>query len=86
MTSSPRQSYIYLHEEAVYVGALSVFLLDLPAVPLGHLAGEAHLVQRQLVLPGRALHDRCEEGLRVEEARQPNRGGKVEVIGPSFPA
>ena len=63
---------LYLHEEAVYEGALPLVMLDLPAVPLGDLAGEAHLVQRQLVLPGRALHDRRQEGLRVEEARQPN--------------
>ena len=58
----------------------------LPGQLLGHLADEAHLVQRQLVLPGRALHDGRQEGLGVEEAREPHRGGQVEVRGPTFPA
>ena len=58
----------------------------LPGQLLGHLADQAHLVQRQLVLPGRALHDGRQEGLRVEEAREPDRGGKVEVRGPTLPA
>ena len=75
-----------LHKQSVNAGALFDWLCHLLLCLLGDLTGEAHLVQRQLVLPGRALHDRREEGLRVEEARQPNRGGKVEVVGPSFPA
>ena len=64
-----------------------------------HLAGEAHLVEGQLVLPGRALvggtcgevrhgvhylHDGRQEGLRVEEARQPDGDGQVEVSCPAL--
>ena len=71
--------YCHLHEKAVGVGALQLVGLHLPRLLLGHLAGQAHLVQGQLVLPGRALHDCCQEGLGVEESGQPHRGGKVEV-------
>ena len=88
-----------------------------PGHLLGDIAHEAHLVQGQLVLSSRALHDdqyrdheagydNChdedsddnfddgdagldlhdggEEGLRVEEARQPHRDRQVEVCSPSF--
>ena len=57
---------------------------DLLSNLLGDLAHEAHLVQGQLVLPRRALHDRGQEGLRVEEAGQPDRVGKVEVCSPGL--
>ena len=46
---------------------------------LGHFTDEAHLVQWQLVLPGGALHDGSQEGLGIEEARQPDGGWQVEV-------
>ena len=88
-----------------------------PGHLLGDIANEAHLVQGQLVLSSRALHDdqyrdheagydNChdedsddnfddgddvldlhdggEEGLRVEEARQPHRDRQGEVCSPSF--
>ena len=61
-----------LHEQPVDTGPLLHWLGHLLLGLLGHLAGEAHLVQGQLVLPGGALHDRREEGLRVEEAREPD--------------
>ena len=57
---------------------------DLLSNLLGDLAHEAHLVQGQLVLPRRALHDRCEEALGVEEARQPHRVGGVKVRDPGL--
>ena len=64
----------------MYVGPLpgtaGEFLL---VVFLGDLADQTHPVQGQLVLPGRALHHRREEGLRVEEARDPDRDGEDEV-------
>ena len=53
-------------------------------VLLGHLAHQAHLVKRQLVLPGGALHDGRQEGLRVEEAGQPDGVGQVEIPGPGL--
>ena len=68
-----------LHVETMDVSSLPWGLTYFLLVLLGNVAGEAHLVQRQLVLPGRALHDGRQEGLGVEEARQPDRGGKVEV-------
>ena len=68
------------------VGSFPGSLTDLLLVLLGDVTDQAHLVQRQLVLPGRALLDRRQEGLRVEEARQPDGGGEVEVVGPPFPA
>ena len=61
-----------LHEEAVDVGALPGRRGDLLLVLLGDLAHQRHLVQRQLVLPRRALHDGRQERLRVEEPRQPH--------------
>ena len=75
-----------LHVETVDVSSLPGGLTYLLLVLLGHVADQAHLVQRELVLPGRALHDGRQEGLRVEEAREPDRGGKVEVRGPALPA
>ena len=57
----------------MYVGALSGRRGDLLLGLLGDLAHEGHLVERQLVLPRRALHDGREEGLRVEEPGQPHR-------------
>ena len=48
----------------------------------GDLADETHLVQRQLVLPRRALHDRREERLRVEEAGKPDRVWERELGNP----
>ena len=75
-----------LHKQSVNAGALFDWLCHLLLCLLGDLTGEAHLVQRQLVLPGRALHDCRQEGLGVEEAREPHREGQVEVVGPSLPA
>ncbi len=46
---------------------------------VGDLGDETHLVQRQLILPCRALHDRRQEGLRVEEAGKPDGGGKSKL-------
>ena len=73
-----------LHVETMDVGSFPGSLTYLLLVLLGDVADQAHLVQRQLVLPGRALHDGRQEGLRVEEARQPDGGGEVEVRGPAF--
>ena len=75
-----------LHVETMDVSSLPWGLTYFLLVLLGNVADEAHLVQRQLVLPGRALHDGRQEGLGVEEAREPHRGGQVEVRGPAFPA
>ena len=75
-----------LHVETMDVSSFPGGLTYLLLVLLGDVADQAHLVQRQLVLPGRALHDGRQEGLGIEEARQPDRGGKVEVVGPAFPA
>ena len=61
-----------LHVETMDVGSFPGSLAYLLLVLLGDVADQAHLVQRELVLPGRALHDRRQEGLGVEEARQPN--------------
>ena len=68
-----------LHVETMDVSSLPGGLTYLLLVLLGHVAHQAHLVQRQLVLPRRALHDGREEGLGVEEAREPDRGWKIEV-------
>ena len=46
---------------------------------VGDLGDETHLVQRQFILPCRALHDRRQEGLRVEEAGKPDGGGKSKL-------
>ena len=54
----------------MYVCPLSHVLLDLSRLLLGHLTGETHFVQRQLILPGSALHDGCQEGLRIEELKK----------------
>ena len=76
-----------LHVQAVNIGPVPWSGGDLLSGQLlQNLAHQAHLVQGQLVLPGRALHDGRQEGLRVEEARQPDGGGEVEVVGPPFPA
>ena len=48
------------------------------------LTHEAHLVQGQLVLSRRALHNRCQEALGIEEARQPHRVRGVEVSDPGL--
>ena len=45
---------------------------------------QTHLVQGQLRLPGRGLHDGRQEGLRVEEAREPDRAGEHEVSSPAL--
>ena len=70
----------YLHEESVNVSPFfrkrSHFF---SAHLLGDLAHQAHLVKGQLVLPGSALHDGGQEGLRVEEAGQPDGDGEAEV-------
>ena len=74
-----------LHVETVDEGSLFRWHRDLLPDLLGDLTHQTHLVQRQLVLPGRALHDGRQEGLGVEEARQPDGGGEVEVRGPALP-
>ena len=43
------------------------------------LTHQTHLVQGELRLPGRGLHDGGEEGLRVEEARESDGAGQHEV-------
>ena len=80
-----RHVTLYLHEEAVYVGTLPRPGGELvPEHLLGDVADEAHLVEGQLVLPGGALHDGGQEGLRIEEAGQPDGDGEVEVRGPAL--
>ena len=49
-----------------------------------HFADERHLVKWQLIFSRRALHDRGQERLRVEEAGEPDRCGQAEVGGPRF--
>ena len=69
----------------MYVGALPGSAGELLLVVfLGDLADQAHPVQGQLVLPGRALHHRRQEGLGVEEARDPDRDREHEVRGPAL--
>ena len=73
-----------LHEQAVDVGPLPRGAGEVLPVLLGHVALEAHLVQRPLVLAGHGLHDGREEGLWVEEPRQPYARGHVEVAHPGL--
>ena len=76
---------IHLHEESIDVDSLLGGALHvLPAGDGGHVRHEAHLVQGQLLPPGGGLHDGRQEGLRVEEARQPDGVGQVEVRGPGL--
>mmetsp|Transcript_7934 Transcript_7934/g.26924 ORF Transcript_7934/g.26924 Transcript_7934/m.26924 type:complete len:222 (-) Transcript_7934:9-674(-) len=71
-----------LHEEPVHVGAVPRGAFDLVRCALGHLGHDGELVQGPLVLARRHLHDRREEGLRVEEARDPGDLWRAEVRGP----
>ena len=73
-----------LHVETMDVSSFPGGLTYLLLVLLGDVADQAHLVQRQLVLSGRTLHDRRQEGLWVEEAGQPDGVWKVEVRGPGL--
>ena len=59
--NEPKLEYLHLHEQAMNVGPLPHVLLDLSRLLLGDLTREAHLVQGELILPGRALHDGCQE-------------------------
>lgn len=61
-----------LHEQAVDVSALPWRRSELLLLLLGHVALQAHLVQGPLVLACCALHDGCQERLRVEEPGQPH--------------
>ena len=61
-----------LHEQTVDVCPLSRGAAEILAVLFGHIALEAHFVQRPLVLASHGLHDGSEERLRVEEASQPD--------------
>ena len=56
----------------------------LPAEHAGHVRHEAHLVQGQLLPPGGGLHDGRQEGLRVEEPREPDGGRQEELVGPGL--
>lgn len=80
----PLAAPLTFHEEPVHVGALAGRGGHVLPVLLGHLHGQTHPVQRPLVLPGHGLHDGREEGLRVEEARQPHGGGQGEVRRPGL--
>lgn len=82
--SPPASAPATFHEEPVDVGALPGRRGHVLAVLLGHLHGQAHLVQRPLVLPGHGLHDGREERLGVEEAGQPHGRGQHEVRGPGL--
>ena len=73
-----------LHEQAVDVGPLSRGAGEIVTALLGHVALETHLVQRPLVLAGHGLHDGREEGLRVEEAREPDAAGHGKVGDPGL--
>ena len=66
----------------MHVGALPGRARHVLARLLGHVALQHHAVQRPLVLAGHLLHDGRQEGLRVEEAGQPDGGGQLEVGGP----
>ena len=56
----------------------------LPTEHAGHVRDEAHLVQRELLLPGRGLHDGGEEGLGVEESWQPDWTGQNKLRCPGL--
>eukprot|EP00964_Phaeocystis_antarctica_P117143 scaffold80980_cov54-Phaeocystis_antarctica.AAC.1 len=71
-----------LDDEAVDVRALARGGLDLLGPALGHLDGEADLVERPLVLARGHLQHGGEEGLRVEEARDPRALGRRQVARP----
>ena len=75
----------YLHVETVDVDPLLWRVGEgIPAGDVGHVGDEAHLVQGQLLLPGRALHYRRQEALRVEESGQPDRGGQDKLVCPGL--
>ena len=82
----PPQPKVYLgvpasafHEEAMHVGPFPRGTPELLPVLLRHITLQGHLVQGPLIPAGRGLHDGRQEGLGVEEARQPHsrRHGKV---------
>ena len=73
-----------LHEEAVHVGAFTRWAAHVVLVLLGDITLQAHLVEWPLVLTGHLLHDGGEEGLRVEEASQPDGRGQLEVSYPGL--
>ena len=56
------------------------FLLHL----LCNFTGQRHSIEGKFVLPSSALHDGRQEGLGIEEARQPDGGRKVEVRCPAL--
>ena len=74
----------HLHVHSMNISSLLGTHCDLLLDLLGDLAHQTHLVQRKLFLPGGALHDRGEEGLRIEEAGEPDRAGGVEVSHPGL--
>ena len=75
----------YLHVQTMDVDALLGRVGEgVPAGDVGHVRDEAHLVQGQLLLPRRALHYRRQEALRVEESRQPDRGGQDKLVCPGL--
>ena len=51
---------------------------------LCHLTHQTHLIQRKLISPRGALHDRREKRLGVEEAGEPDGVGRVEVRSPGL--
>ena len=73
-----------LHEQPVHIGSLSRRTSHVLLVLLSDVTLQRHLVERPLVLARHLLHDGGEEGLRVEEARQPHGVGKLEVGHPAL--
>ena len=71
-----------LHKEAMDVCSLSRGAAEVFPVLLGDVTLQAHAIQRPLILASHGLHDGCQEGLRVEEAGQPDTRRHVEVGDP----
>ena len=73
-----------LHEQSVDICPLPRGSAEVFPVLLCHVALQAHLVKRPLVLAGHGLHDGREKGLGVEKPAQPDAGRYVEVRHPAF--
>ena len=71
-----------LHEQAANIGTFPWWGTEVLAVLLSDVTLEAHPVQRPLILTSHGLHDSREEGLRVEEASQPDGCRHLEVSSP----
>ena len=68
-----------LHVETMCVCSFSWCCSYLLLSLLSDLTHQAHLVERKFILSSSALHDCSQEGLWVEEPREPNRGRKIEI-------